>query len=696
MYQPRIFSQERLHKPHEHKQDTHGDYPSSPKPDHIFRLLYNNINGISTTNFDEESHQIGHTSDAHHIDYLGLAETNINWTNNSIFNKIQYILQKFWSQSIITTSTIHRTTPSSYQPGGTLALLGNNWTGGATASKDISGMGRWTSIRIQGRQHQQLYIITTYRVPKTTINNAGSNTSYYYQWHHLRRKGTPVPDPRQQLLTDLGYYIASVKTDTTAVIIAIDANESYTDRNSPLHKWMMDYSLVDLHMALYDIDTSIPTHNRGSKRIDYIFGTTNIVPYVTNGGILPFHFLTNTDHRGLYIDVELQKFLRGNPPASSTLVNRTLRTNHPRGYRTYCDHLIQWLKESQLEQRLQKISQTLHPLAEDQLMQLHALEEEFSTARLNAEKRISKQPHHPWSPKLKNAQLSVYYYKLWVSQFKTSHDYHQQRDRLSLPSTRTPTTHRQAQKFLREAQKHLKEVKMNAQKLRDSHLEDRIARYNLVGDEHKSKAINHIKRVETLKRTYKKIRSLKQGRSKSHFNHLIISQDNQDQVITDPDDIIKHLIDRNQKHFGQAQGTPFSIPPLNSCTQIKHLDNIPQDLPEAVQDIIQYLKRTPSLPAIETTITSTDLHRMYGHWNENTTTSPSGLHLGHDQCPRYYDAENATTELSQRLYTIKSQFINVALQHGIIYQQWQHTNTIMIEKIPGNYNINKLRALHIF
>ena len=87
---------------------------------------------------------------------------------------------------------------------------------------------------------------------------------------------------------------------------------------------------------------------------------------------------------------------------------------------------------------------------------------------------------------------------------------------------------------------------------------------------------------------------------------------------------------------------------------------------------------------------------MYSVWSENTTTSPSGLHLGHDKCPIKYSDASKPTELSHRLFTIKSQFINLALKHGIIYPRWQHINTVMIEKLPGNYNINKLRALHIF
>ena len=55
--------------------DTFGDFPTSPKPLHHFRILYSNINGISTTNFDQECHQIGYHTDAYHIDFLACVET---------------------------------------------------------------------------------------------------------------------------------------------------------------------------------------------------------------------------------------------------------------------------------------------------------------------------------------------------------------------------------------------------------------------------------------------------------------------------------------------------------------------------------------------------------------------------------------------------------------------------------------------
>ena len=374
--------------------------------------------------------------------------------------KIRKILQKYWQQTIITTSSTSKITPGNYQPGGTLALLGHPWTGGAIPNKDLSGMGRWTSIKIQGRQNTTLHLITTYRVPKMTISNAGPNTSYYHQWHHLRRQGIPVPDPRQFLLNDLGQYITTIKNDKSAIIIAMDANEAYTDRNSALMKWMTQHSLVDLHMALYNLDTNIPTHNRGNKRIDYIFGTYNIVPYVENGGILPFHFLKSTDHRGLYIDIDLNRFLKCQPPLAQTIPQRTLQTNNPKGYIQYCQQIEQWISSSQIELTLQQMTQDTSEITPQQISRIIQLEKEFTDQKLQAEKRMIKKYTCPWSPTLKIAQLRVYYYKLWLSQYQTGKDYHKQRARLSLSSPKDPTTKQQAQTSLREAQKALKETKL--------------------------------------------------------------------------------------------------------------------------------------------------------------------------------------------------------------------------------------------
>jgi len=224
---------------------------------------------------------------------------------------------------------------------------------------------------------------------------------------------------------------------------------------------MHEHELVDIHMALHDLDTEIPTYNRGTKRIDYIFGTNNIIPYVVKGGILPYHFITHTDHRGLYLDIDIQKFLRGHPPATGSQQHRALRTSHPRGYRAYSEYMIKWLEDSDIEERLnQLIHQQVH-LKKNNTQQIISLEQEFTTARLKAESSIRRQTVHPWSPTLRNAHMYAYYYKLWLSQFKTKRSYQRQRDQLSISPQNIPHTQKQAQQYLREAQQSLKEVKRN-------------------------------------------------------------------------------------------------------------------------------------------------------------------------------------------------------------------------------------------
>ena len=197
----------------------------------------------------------------------------------------------------------------------------------------------------------------------------------------------------------------------------MDANEAYTEYHSTLHSWLQQHSLIDIHAALHNLDTNISTYNRGSKRIDYIFGTENIIPYITHGGILSYHFMTSTDHRALYIDMELQKFLRSQPPPTNKLEHRLLQSKQPRGYRKYCKTLETWLDQSTIESTLHKLSNQTGTISDASKEKLQELEQEFTTARLMAERKIPQYGVLPWSPKLKKAQQQVFYYKLWMSQY---------------------------------------------------------------------------------------------------------------------------------------------------------------------------------------------------------------------------------------------------------------------------------------
>ena len=113
------------------------------------------------------------------------------------------------------------------------------------------------------------------------------------------------------------------------------------------------------------------------------------------------------------------------------------------------------------------------------------------------------------------------------------------------------------------------------------------------------------------------------------------------QQIDIPSEILHHPRERNRRHFGQAHGTPFTVPPLSedlgftgqksAAEDILKGDYLYSDLDDKVSLLLQLLKQTERIAAmpISPTITEEEFRGKLTAWRETTTTSPSGLHLGH-------------------------------------------------------------------
>eukprot|EP00957_Ditylum_brightwellii_P112510 8577411-Ditylum_brightwellii.AAC.1 len=66
--------------------------------------------------------------------------------------------------------------------------------------------------------------------------------------------------------------------------------------------------MYDLIGQQYGI-SQINSHIRGNKQIDFILGAEKVVMTCAAGGILPFHEVITSDHRGLYIDIDWGQLL---------------------------------------------------------------------------------------------------------------------------------------------------------------------------------------------------------------------------------------------------------------------------------------------------------------------------------------------------------------------------------------------------
>ena len=145
------------------------------------------------------------------------------------------------------------------------------------------------------------------------------------------------------------------------------------------------------------------THKSGSKIIDYIFCTNETTKFIRLYGILPFDFITTSDHRGLYIDIDLSLFLKDPLHQFITNNERLIRTNNPK---CVTKHMQQYdlFNRGQIVQN--KINE--HTISQLDIKELNAIDASITLGCLNAEQSL-KTVHasHPRYPTLATVILLV-------------------------------------------------------------------------------------------------------------------------------------------------------------------------------------------------------------------------------------------------------------------------------------------------
>jgi hypothetical protein len=191
----------------------------------------------------------------------------------------------------------------------------------------------------------------------------------------------------------------------------------------------------------------------------------------------------------------------------------------------------------------------------------------------------------------------------------------------------------------------------------------------------------------------------------------IVDQIGQTKTICDPAEMFQRILERQPRHFGQATGTPFTIDPIKTILGFagtsKASDAILRgETPECPGNFFpetellwKKLAQHEQIPPISATATAKEIVQSLRKWREGTSTSPSGLHLGHSKAlvPHWMEAK-AHSELkreARRILQYQLDLVNTASKHGYSFRRWQRVVSAMIEKKPGVYDLEKLRTIHI-
>ncbi len=122
-------------------------------------------------------------------------------------------------------------------PTGTLEALLNDWVScTVNTGQDVTGLGHWSFIELQGKNDKHYILLSGYQVCENQCIDLGSNNTYNQQYRLLHQQGHCSPDPRTQFLDDIIPLINEWHRQRKAVLVCLDANENpQTTKSTGIH-----------------------------------------------------------------------------------------------------------------------------------------------------------------------------------------------------------------------------------------------------------------------------------------------------------------------------------------------------------------------------------------------------------------------------------------------------------------------------
>ena len=340
----------------------------------------------------------------------GLSETDLHFNNQQVKQSMQQVIRKFWSRKTIVTSEKNLTWKSKYKPGGTAMIVTNALSHNMTKSgQDPESLGRWSVTTIEGKNQNNVLIINIYRPGKITKDKGITKVSTQ-QWDLLEEQRRESEDVRNTMIEDLIKTINSIQSTNDQVLLLIDAHESFNSSEKGISSLVEHTRMIDPIANKHGTSDEPNTHKSGSKRIDYIFCINGLTKFIRLCGILPFDFITISDHRGLYIDIDLVLFLKC--PLHQFITNNEslLRTNNPKCVTKYKTYIMEHMQQHDLFNKGQIIQNKIndHTISQLDIKKLNDIDASITLCCLNADQSLKiVQASYPWSPTLATSILLV-------------------------------------------------------------------------------------------------------------------------------------------------------------------------------------------------------------------------------------------------------------------------------------------------
>jgi len=198
---------------------------------------------------------------------------------------------------------------------------------------DITGLGRWSMARLQGRGQTTLCVLSAY-CPVKNPRNPGSVWNQHCRY--LSNNGIAGHlDPRSNFCDQLCAVIQARLEAGDSVILGMDHNEDV--RTGLLGTRLKAMGLIDAILTKHSTQSPPVTFNRNTSRtpIDDIWVSANVD--IIRAGYCPFGGAEGmrSDHRMLWIEVDNSSILGKYLPSASSTPRSGLRSDDPRARKRY-------------------------------------------------------------------------------------------------------------------------------------------------------------------------------------------------------------------------------------------------------------------------------------------------------------------------------------------------------------------------
>ena len=401
------------------------EWPNVEKKKTI-RIFHINLNGITyQNNYLEWEMTMAFLVDMQ-VDIFGLTEVNLDLNNGIVRDNFIQSSKHFDKHArLAVSSSLQEVGKSPFKMGGTVTGTNGCWSG-RIIKQGSDTLGRWSYMSLQAKKGKLVTFITIY-LPRKPTSEGGGTTIYSQMEADLLHRDKKLGDPRKALLADLHKLLDEEKKRGNMVILMGDVNDDLGLERSQIREFLTSVGMKIPYTIRHGADAELPaTHDRGKTCLDLI-GCSEQIPdeAIVRTGYAPFYFNFFTDHRGVYLDLDIESIFNSTRPDTTKHIYKRFTTTQVPKCSRYLKKLEELIGKARISQEVEKLENMFKDERENKddikkevlIGRTKLLFQKVTEFMLCAERKSGPSPYRdgfPDSPKLRETAFRVILLKKYL------------------------------------------------------------------------------------------------------------------------------------------------------------------------------------------------------------------------------------------------------------------------------------------